>query len=93
MKMVTYHLSPFAPFVIGCIPDAINIPNDIIGTAQVSELHDKEPLILIYCHSGKRSMQAAVKLAALGYTNIVEFGGINDWPRKTVSDGEQAWFR
>ena len=33
MKMVTYHLSPFAPFVIGCILDAINIPNDIIGTA------------------------------------------------------------
>ena len=33
MKMVTYHLSPFAPFVIGCIPDAINILNDIIGTA------------------------------------------------------------
>jgi hypothetical protein len=38
-------------------------------------------------------MQAAVKLAALGYTNIVEFGGINDWPRETVSDCEQAWFR
>jgi len=24
----------------------------------------------------------------LGYTNIVEFGGINDWPGETVSDGE-----
>ena len=28
------------------------------------------------------------KLTALGYTNIVEFGGINDWPGETVSGSE-----
>jgi hypothetical protein len=27
----------------------------------------------------------AEKLAALGYTNMVEFGGIIDWPGETVS--------
>ena len=88
MKMVTYHLSPFAPFVIGCIPDAINIPNETIGTEDIPELPDKDQLILVYCRSGNRSKQASEKLAALGYTNIVEFGGINDWPGETVSDGE-----
>jgi len=36
-------------------------------------------LILVYCRSGNRSKQASEKLAALGYTNIYEFGGINDW--------------
>ena len=28
------------------------------------------------------------KLVALGYTNIVEFGGINDWPGEVVSGAE-----
>lgn len=67
------------------IPDAINIPNEIIGTDHIPELPDKEQLILVYCRSGNRSKQAALKLAALGYTNIVEFGGINDWTGETVT--------
>ena len=68
------------------IPGAINIPNETIGTEEVPELPDKEQLILIYCRSGNRSKQAAEKLAAQGYTNIVEFGGINDWTGETVTE-------
>ena len=60
------------------IPGAINIPNETIGTEEIPELPDKDQLILVYCRSGNRSKQASEKLAALGYTNIVEFGGIND---------------
>ena len=67
------------------IPDAINIPNETIGTEEIPELPDKDQLILVYCRSGNRSKQASEKLAALGYTNIIEFGGINDWPGDTVS--------
>ena len=67
------------------IPNAINIPNETIGREEISELPDKEKLILVYCRSGNRSKQAAKKLADLGYTNIVEFGGINDWAGETVS--------
>ena len=62
------------------IPGAINIPNETISTEEIPELPDKDQLILVYCRSGNRSKQASEKLAALGYTNIVEFGGINDWP-------------
>ena len=69
------------------IPDAINIPNETIGTEDIPELPDKDQLILVYCRSGNRSKQASDKLVGLGYTNIVEFGGINDWPGETVSDG------
>ena len=29
--------------------------------------------------------QASEKLVKLGYTSIVEFGGINDWTGETVS--------
>jgi len=67
------------------IPNAVNIPNEEIGTEDIAELPDKEQLILVYCRSGNRSKQASEKLAALGYTNIVEFGGINDWPGETIS--------
>ena len=67
------------------IPGAINIPNETIGTAEIPELPDKDQLILVYCRSGNRSKQASEKLVALGYTNIVEFGGINDWPGEIVT--------
>ena len=67
------------------IPGAINIPNETIGTEDIPELPDMEQLILVYCRSGNRSKQASEKLVKLGYTNIVEFGGINDWAGETVS--------
>lgn len=68
------------------IPDAINIPNEVIGTEEIPELPDKEQLILVYCRSGNRSKQASEKLVALGYTNVYEFGGIRDWTGETVSE-------
>ena len=68
------------------IPNAINIPNESIGTDEIKELPDKNQLILVYCRSGNRSKQAAEKLAALEYTNVVEFGGINDWPGDVVKE-------
>jgi len=68
------------------IPNAINVPNETIGKDEISQLHDKDQLILVYCRSGNRSKQASEKLVALGYTNIVEFGGINDWPGETITE-------
>ena len=66
-------------FATGHIPNAINIPNESIGTDEISELPDQDQLILVYCRSGNRSKQASQKLVKLGYSNVVEFGGINDW--------------
>ena len=70
----------------GHIKDAINIPNEIIGDKEIAELPDKEQLIMIYCRSGNRSKQASEKLAELGYTNVVEFGGINTWTEEIVKE-------
>lgn len=74
----------------GHIPNAINIPNESIGTEEIPELPDKDQLILVYCRSGNRSKQASRKLADLGYTNIVEFGGIIDWTGETQSDSQSV---
>ena len=70
------------------IPGAINVANETIGSEEIPELPDKDQLILVYCRSGNRSKQASEKLVALGYTNIVEFGGINDWPGEVISGTE-----
>ena len=64
----------------GHIPGAILIPHDTVATAAEDALPDKDQLILVYCRSGNRSKQASQTLVDLGYTNVVEFGGINSWP-------------
>ena len=66
-------------FAAGHIPKAINVANETIGTDEIPELPDKDQRIMVYCRSGRRSKEAAEKLVKLGYTNIVEFGGILDW--------------
>ena len=58
---------------------AINIPNETIDNKEITELPDKEQLIFVYCRSGNRSKQASEKLVKLGYTNIIEMGGIGNW--------------
>ena len=68
----------------GHIPNAICIPNETIDENVVNILPDKNQLILIYCRSGNRSKQAAAKLEKLGYTNLIEFGGIIDWKGEIV---------
>ena len=68
----------------GHIPHAINVPLDTIGTNPPAELPDKAQMIFVYCRSGARSMTASNKLAQMGYTNIVEMGGIKDWHGEVV---------
>ena len=63
----------------GHIPGAINVPNEEIGAAEIPALPDKAQHIFVYCRSGRRSKEAAEKRVKLGYTNIVEFGGILDY--------------
>ena len=62
----------------GHIPSAILIPDTETNNKAEEVLTDKGQLILVYCHSGRRSKLAAEILVELGYTNIKEFGGIID---------------
>lgn len=65
------------------IPGAILLPNEDLGSERPAALPVLDAEILIYCRSGNRSAQAAAKLAAMGYTNLYDFGGINDWTYET----------
>jgi len=70
----------------GHIKGAILVPNETIIDEQPELLPDLDAEILVYCRSGNRSAQAANKLIAIGYTNVVDFGGIIDWPYDVVKD-------
>ena len=78
-------------FAAGHIPGAICIPNETIESEQPEELTDLDQVILIYCcRSGNRSKQAAQKLFDMGYTNVYEFGGINDWTGEVITETPDA---
>lgn len=66
-------------FAEGHIPGAINFANEDIDGSDIGVLPDKDQIIYVYCRSGNRSKQASEKLINMGYTNIIEFGGILDW--------------
>lgn len=72
------------------IPGAILIPNEEIGTEPLAAIPVLNTEILLYCRSGNRSAQAAQKLVGMGYTNVSDFGGIQDWTYETESGAYQT---
>lgn len=70
-------------YSLGHIRGAVCLPNEEI-MEEPKELADKSQKILVYCRSGIRSVQAAQKLANMGYENVLEFGGILEWPYREM---------
>ncbi len=67
----------------GHIPGAVLLTMETITAETAAKvLPDKNQMILIYCRSGRRSKIAAQSLLDLGYTNLIEFGGILDYKGK-----------
>lgn len=69
-------------YAAGYIPSAVNIPFDLIEDNLPTE--DRSARIIVYCRSGTRSGTAARTLAALGFTNVLDFGGIGRWDGKLL---------
>jgi len=68
----------------GHIPDAVLIPHESIGELAELKLPDKNRTILVYCRSGRRSEIAARELVSMGYTQVYDFGGIQDWHGEVI---------
>ncbi len=73
----------------GHIPGALCIPNESIDETIEAVLPDKDQVIFVYCRSGNRSKEASEKLVNLGYTQVVEIGGVKDWPGELIVVGEE----
>ena len=75
-------------FEAGHIPGAVLLPDFDIAEKARDILPDPEALILIYCRSGVRSRGAMGLLLSMGYVNVYDFGGINDWPYDVTVEQE-----
>lgn len=62
----------------GHIPGAINIPSEETETIS-SRIPDKSTPLFTYCLSGARSRKAVRTLKSMGYTNVINMGGINNY--------------
>jgi len=67
------------------IDGAILIPSHEIEERAEVEIPDKNSVILIYCRSGVRAVNAAKILVKKDYMQVFSFGGIMNWPYDTVS--------
>ncbi len=73
---------PFKYFADRHLPGAININFDEIEALAPKVLPDTEALVVVYCANTpcRNSTKAAVKLTAMGYTNVREYAeGKEDW--------------
>lgn len=69
----------------GHIENAVLIPDYEIKEKAEKIIDDKNKKILVYCRSGRRSASAAKILLEMGYTDVLDFGGIIEWPYSIVS--------
>lgn len=72
-------------FDAGHIPGAVLLPvGTITKDTAAAVIPELDSVVLVYCRSGNRSKTASEAIAALGYTKVYEFGGINTWPYEVV---------
>jgi phage shock protein E len=57
--------------------DSINIPYDVIASQIVNHEKDQGRPIVVYCRSGNRSSYAKRYLFDVGYTNVLDAGGLS----------------
>lgn len=65
----------------GHIPKSKNVPLQMINK-NTSAVGAKETPLFVYCYSGSRSSQAVDALKRMGYTNVINIGGISSYTGK-----------
>ena len=83
-KVIVVDVRTLEEYNEGHIPNAISVPLETIENEAEAKLKNKDDLILVYCRSGRRSREAALKLIEKGYANVIDFGGIKDWNGEVV---------
>ena len=62
---------------------------DLLANAKGMELSDDASVIVLYSGTGERSAQVAQHMEALGYVNVYDAGGLNEWPYGVVTTAEE----
>lgn len=63
-----------AEFAAQHLPEAVNVPLDLLPVLAPEHLTDKNRPLLIHCHAGVRSASAKTLLERMGYTQLVDLG-------------------
>jgi phage shock protein E len=66
-------------FVDEHFPRALNIPVNELP-ARLAEIGAKDRTVVLYCASGARSAMGAKILKSLGFTDVINAGGLSDMP-------------
>lgn len=64
----------------GHLKETVNIPVSEISSIE----YDKDTKIIVYCRSGSRSANAAKMLSEMGYSKVLDMGGIINWEYEVV---------
>lgn len=67
-----------AEFAAGHVAGAVNIDVEAADFSDKVASLDKEGAYLLYCRTGRRSAVAADQMAGMGFTDIVDGGGMAD---------------
>lgn len=65
----------------GHLPGSENVPLQRLNEIE-NLVDDPQAPIFVHCQSGMRSAQAALMLESMGYTNIFNIGGMDDYTGK-----------
>lgn len=71
-------------YLQGRIPTSVNIPLNILKNEIQNKNIPKSTKIIVYCQRGSRSSKAAKILDDLGYIDVYNLGGIENWPYEIV---------
>ena len=65
-------------FNAGHIDGAVLVPHDMIAEKIGAFVPNKNTPVYIYCRSGRRSAIAVEAMKKLGYTNLIDLGGMDE---------------
>jgi phage shock protein E len=65
-------------FNAGHIKGAVLVPHDTIAEKIGAVVPDKNTPVYVYCRSGRRSAIAVEAMRKLGYTNLIDLGGMDE---------------
>ena len=81
-EIIVIDVRSFEEVKTGIIQDAIHIEWTQIEK-EISKIDvSKDQSIYLYCRSGNRSGKAAVMLEKIGFTNVINVGGIDEAAKK-----------
>lgn len=64
----------------GHIEGAVNIPLNEVKSRFMEEVTDNyQSTILVYCQSGKRSKEASQIISKMGFSDVIDMGGLSSW--------------